>query len=82
MADFDQTAKGGPFAKFSKWPIFLALCKGFAKCKGVQRVQSAKCKGCKVQSAKGPFAKFSKWPIFLAELRKLQKIGNTSPILA
>ena len=30
----------------------------------------------------GPFAKFSKWPIFLAELRKLQKIGNTSPILA
>ena len=33
------------------------------------------------QSAKGgPFAKFSKWPIFLAELRKLQKIGNTSPI--
>ena len=36
------------------------------------------------QSAKGggPFAKFSKWPIFLAELRKLQKIANTSPILA
>ena len=35
------------------------------------------------QSAKGgPFAKFSKWLIFLAELRKLQKIGNTSPILA
>ena len=35
------------------------------------------------QSAKGgPFAKFSKWPIFLAELRKLQKIGNTSPIMA
>ena len=36
------------------------------------------------QSAKGgPFAKFSKWPIFWAELRKkLQKIGNTSPILA
>ena len=35
------------------------------------------------QSAKGgPFAKFSKWPIFLAELRKLQKIRNTSPILA
>ena len=35
------------------------------------------------QSAKGgPFAKFLKWPIFLAELRKLQKIGNTSPILA
>ena len=33
------------------------------------------------QNAKGgPFAKFSK--IFLAELRKLQKIGNTSPILA
>ena len=30
----------------------------------------------------GPFAKFSKWPIFLAELRKLQKIGNTSPSLA
>ena len=24
MADFDQCAKGGPFAKFSKWPIFLA----------------------------------------------------------
>ena len=24
MADFDQSAKGGPFAKFSKWPIFLA----------------------------------------------------------
>ena len=22
MADFDQSAKGGPFAKFSKWPIF------------------------------------------------------------
>ena len=35
------------------------------------------------QSAKGgPFAKFSKWPIFLAELPKLQKIRNTSPILA
>ena len=35
------------------------------------------------QSAKGgPFAKFSKWPIFLAEFRKLQKIENTSPILA
>ena len=35
------------------------------------------------QSAKGgPFAKFSKWQIFLAELRKLQKIANTSPILA
>ena len=34
------------------------------------------------QSAKGgPFAKFSKWPMFLAELRKLQKIANTSPIL-
>ena len=30
----------------------------------------------------GPFAKFSKWPIFLPEFRKLQKIGNTSPILA
>ena len=24
MADFDQNAKGGPFAKFSKWLIFLA----------------------------------------------------------
>ena len=24
MADFEQSAKGGPFAKFSKWPIFLA----------------------------------------------------------
>ena len=24
MADFDQNAKGRPFAKFSKWPIFLA----------------------------------------------------------
>ena len=24
MADFDQSAKGGPFPKFSKWPIFLA----------------------------------------------------------
>ena len=35
------------------------------------------------QSAKGgPFAKFSKWPIFLAEIRKLQKIRNTSAILA
>ena len=35
------------------------------------------------QNAKGgPFAKFSKCPIFLAELRKLQKIANTSPILA
>ena len=35
------------------------------------------------QCAKGgAFAKFSKWPIFLAELRKLKKIGNTSPILA
>ena len=35
------------------------------------------------QSAKGgPFAKFSKWPISLAELQKLQKVGNTSPILA
>ena len=28
----------------------------------------------------GPIAKFSKWPIFLADLRKLQKIANTSPI--
>ena len=35
------------------------------------------------QNAKGgPFAKFPKWPIFLAEFQKLQKIGNTSPILA
>ena len=35
------------------------------------------------QSAKGgPFAKFSKWPIFLAEVQRLQKMGNTSPILA
>ena len=35
------------------------------------------------QNAKGaPFAKFSKLPIFLAEFQKLQKIGNTSPILA
>ena len=34
-----------------------------------------KCKG-------GTLCKFSKWPIFLAELRKLQKIGNTSPSLA
>ena len=35
------------------------------------------------QSVKGgPFAKLSKWPIFLAERRKLQKIANTSPILA
>ena len=35
------------------------------------------------QNAKeGPCAKFSKKPIFLAELQKLQKIGNTSPILA
>ena len=35
------------------------------------------------QSAKGgPLAKLSKWPIFLAELRKLQKKGNTSPIVA
>ena len=24
MADFDKNAKGGPFAKFSKWSIFLA----------------------------------------------------------
>ena len=24
MADFGQNAKGGPFAKFSKWPIFWA----------------------------------------------------------
>ena len=23
MADFDQSAKGGPFAKFSKWPFFF-----------------------------------------------------------
>ena len=30
----------------------------------------------------GPLAKFSKWPIFLAERRKLQKKGNTCPILA
>ena len=35
------------------------------------------------QNAKGePLAKFSKWPIFLAEVQKLQKIGNTSLILA
>ena len=35
------------------------------------------------QSAKGgPFAKFSKWPIFFTEIRKLQKIANTSPIFA
>ena len=24
MADFDRNANGEPFAKFSKWPIFLA----------------------------------------------------------
>ena len=30
----------------------------------------------------GAFAKFSKWPIFFAEVQKLQKIRNTSPILA
>ena len=24
MADFGKNAKGGPFAKFSKWQIFLA----------------------------------------------------------
>ena len=24
MADFGQNAKGGPFAKSSNWPIFLA----------------------------------------------------------
>ena len=24
MADFDRNAEGGHFAKFSKWPIFLA----------------------------------------------------------
>ena len=35
------------------------------------------------QNAKGgPFAKFSKCSIFLADLQKLQKIRNTSPILA
>ena len=35
------------------------------------------------ENAKGvPFAKFSTWPIFLAEFQKLQKIGNSSPILA
>ena len=35
------------------------------------------------QNAKGgPFAKFPKWHIILAELWKLQKIRNTSPILA
>ena len=35
------------------------------------------------QNAKeGPFAKFSKSAVFLAELRKVQKIGNTRPILA
>ena len=28
----------------------------------------------------GPFAKLLKWPIFWPEFRKLQKIGNTSPI--
>ena len=34
------------------------------------------------QDVKGaPFAKFSKWRIFLPEVQKLQKIGNTSPIL-
>ena len=34
------------------------------------------------QNAKGGlFAKFSKWPTFWAEIQKLQKIGNTSPIL-
>ena len=30
----------------------------------------------------GQNANFLKWPIFLAELRKLKKVGNTSPILA
>ena len=30
----------------------------------------------------GPFLKFSKSAVFLAELRKVQKIGNTRPILA
>ena len=44
MADFDQSAKGGPSAKFSK-----------------------------SQNSEA---------IFLAEIRKLQKIANTSPILA
>ena len=35
------------------------------------------------QSAKGgPFAKFSKWADFLAEVWRVQKIGNTCPILA
>ena len=29
-----------------------------------------------------PFAKFSKWPIFFAALGNVQKIGNTTPILA
>ena len=31
MADFDQSAKRGPFAKFSKWPIFLAELRNFQK---------------------------------------------------
>ena len=35
------------------------------------------------QNAKGgPFVKFSKSAVFLAELPKVQKIGNTRPILA
>ena len=31
MADFGQNAKGGPFAKFSKWPIFLAQIRKLQK---------------------------------------------------
>ena len=33
MADFDQSEKGGPFAKFSKWPIVLAELRKLQKIK-------------------------------------------------
>ena len=50
-----------------KWPFFQRLLK---------------MAGFGQHATGGPSAKFSKWPIFLAQLRKLQKIANTSPILA
>ena len=95
MADLAQNAKGGPFAKFSKSAVFLAelrkvqkigntrplakslICVLAEKWQFFQRVLKM---ADLAQNAKGgPFAKFS---IFLAELRKVQKIGNTRPILA
>ena len=38
MADFGQNAKGGPFAKFSKWPIFLAKIRKLQKIENISPI--------------------------------------------